>query len=67
MKIATSIFHFENEAYLLFVDYTRRFPIVSKLKSTMPQQVTSHMKLIFSEYSWPETIVSDNDPCYSAE
>ena len=25
------------------------------------------MKLIFSEYSWPETIVSDNRPCYSAE
>ena len=25
------------------------------------------MKLIFSEYSWPETIVSDNGPCYSAE
>ena len=25
------------------------------------------MKLIFSEYGWPETIVSDNGPCYSAE
>ena len=25
------------------------------------------MKLIFTEYSWPETIVSNNRPCYSAE
>ena len=25
------------------------------------------MKLIFSEYSWLETIVSGNRPCYSAE
>ena len=25
------------------------------------------MKLIFSEYGWPETIASDNGPCYSAE
>ena len=25
------------------------------------------MKLLFSEYGWPETIVSDNGPCYSAE
>ena len=33
----------------------------------MAQQVTSHMKVIFSEYGWPETIVSDNSPCYSAE
>ena len=33
----------------------------------MAQQVISHMKLIFSEYGWPETIISDNVPCYSAE
>ena len=25
------------------------------------------MKLVFSEYSWPEIILSDNGPCYSAE
>ena len=25
------------------------------------------MKLVFSEYGWPETIISDNGPCYSAE
>ena len=25
------------------------------------------MKLIFSEYGWSETIVSDNGPCYSDE
>ena len=67
MKVATDIFHFENESYLLIVDYTSRFPIVHKLTSTMPQQVASQMKLILSEYSWPETIVSDNGPCYSAE
>ena len=66
-KITTDIFHFENEYYLLLVDYTSRFPIVHKLTSMMAQQVTSHMKLIFSENGWPETIVSDNGPCYSAE
>ena len=33
----------------------------------MAQQVASHKKLIFSEYGWPETIISDNGPCYSAE
>ena len=66
-KVATNIFHFENDSYLLIVDYTSRFPIVHRLTSTMAQQVASHMKLIFSEYSWPETIISDNSPCYSAE
>ena len=33
----------------------------------MEQQVASCMKLIFSEYGWPETIISGNGPCYSAE
>ena len=67
MKIVTDIFHFENESYLLLVDYTSRFPIVCKLTSTTAQQVASHIKLIFSEYGWPETIISDSGLCYSAE
>ena len=66
-NVATDIFHFKNDSYLLIVNYSRRFPIVHKLTSTMPQQVASHMKLIFSEYGWPETIISDNGPCYSGE
>ena len=44
-----------------------RFPVVHKLMSTTAQQVANQMKLVFSEYGWPETIVSDNGPCYSAE
>ena len=65
-KVATDIFHFKSHSYLLIVHYMRRFPVVHKLTSTTAQQVVSQMKLIFSEYSWPETIISDNRPCYSA-
>ena len=32
-----------------------------------PQHVIGHLKVIFSEYGWPDTIVSDNGPCYMAE
>ena len=67
MKITTDIFHFKNDSYLLIVDYMSRFPVVHKLSSTTAQQDTSQMKLIFSEYGWPETIVSDNGPCYSVD
>ena len=49
------------------VDYTSRFPIVRTLKSMSAQHVTEHFRLIFSEYSWPDTLVSDNGPCYVAE
>ena len=66
-KLAIDIFHFEGVSYLFVFDYTSQFPVVPKLKSMTAQQVTSHFKLIFSEYGWSNTLVSDNGPCYSAE
>ena len=66
-KIATDIFYFDGASYLLIVDYTSRFPVVRKLTSMTAQHVAGQMKLVFSEYGWPETIISDNGPCYSAE
>ena len=66
-KLATNIFHFEGDSYLLLVDYTSRYPIIHKLTSMTAQHVIGHMKVIFSEYDWLDTIVSDNGPCYTAE
>ena len=66
-KVATDIFYFNAASYLLTVDYTNRFPVVRKLTSMTVQHVAGHMKLVISEYGWPETIISDNRPCYSAE
>ena len=31
------------------------------------QHVINHFKLIFSECGWPDTLVSDNGPCYASE
>ena len=66
-KVATNIFHYESQPYLLVVDYTSRFPIVRRLKSMSMQHVAEQFKSIFSEYGWPDTVVSDNGPCYTAE
>ena len=66
-KLATDIFHYEGESYLLLVDCTSQFPIVCKLNSMTAQHVINHFKLIFSEYGWPDTLVSDNGPCYASE
>ena len=66
-KVATDIFYFDGNSYLLIVDYTSRFPIMRKLTSTTAQHVASQMKLVFSDCGWPETIISDNRPCYPAE
>ena len=66
-KLATDILQFEEASYLLIVDYTIRFPVVCKLSSTTGQHVANQCKLIFSEYGWPDTLISDNGPCYTSE
>ena len=66
-KLATNIFHFEGASYLLIVDYTSRFPVVCKLSSITGQHVANQCKLIFSEYGWPETLISNNGLCYTSE
>ena len=65
-KVAMDIFHYELQSYLLIVDYTSRFPIVRKLESMSAQHVAKHFKSIFSQYGWPDTLVSGNGPCYVA-
>ena len=66
-KLATDLFHFEGESHLLLVDYTSHFPILCKLKSMTGQHIADHLKQILAEYGWPDTIVSDNGPCYTSE
>ena len=66
-KLTTDIFHFESVSYLLIVDYTSQYPVVCKLTSLTDQHIANHIKLIFSEYRWPEMLVSDNGPCYTLE
>ena len=41
-KVATDIFHYESQPYLLIVDYTSRFPILRRLKSMSAQNITEH-------------------------
>ena len=59
-KLATDIFTFDNENYLLVVDYTSKFPIICKLSSMTARVVTEVMKSIVSEEG-------DNSPCYASE
>ena len=66
-KLASDIFHFQNDSYLLIVDFTSRFPIVRKLTSMTAKHVASHFSQEFSEYGWPDTLLTDNGPCYAAQ
>ena len=64
VKLATDIFTFNNENYLLIVDYMSRFPVIRHLSNMTAKMVAEHMKAIFSELGVPKTLVSDNGPCY---
>ena len=66
-KLATDIFHFKGASYLLLVDYTSRFPVVCKLSSMTVVHVANQCTLEFSEYGWPESLISDNGPCYTSQ
>ena len=66
-RLVTDIFHFEGASYLLVVDYTSSFPVVCKLTSMTGQHIATQCKLIFPKYGWPETLISDNGPCYMSE
>ena len=66
-KLATDLFHFEGQAYLLIVDYTSQFPIVRKLTSMTAHHIANHCKQIFAEYGWLDTLISDNRPCYTSD
>ena len=65
-KLASE-FHFEGESYLLIVDYTSRFPIIRKLNLMTGKAIAHHMQAIFAEYRWPDTLVTDNGPCYTSK
>ena len=66
-KLATDLFHFEGHSYLLLIDYTSQFPVMRKLTSMMAHHIANHFKQIFAEYGWPDTLISDNGPCYSSK
>ena len=66
-KLASDIFHFQNDSYLLIVDFTSRSPVVRKLTSMTAKHVATHFSQVFSEYGWPDTLLTDNGPCYASQ
>ena len=66
-KLVMNIFHFEGAYNLLIVDYTRRFLIVFKLSSVNAVYIANQCKQVFSEYGWPEILITDNGPCYTSQ
>ena len=42
-KLASDIFYFEGDSYLIIIDYTSQFPIIRKLSSMTSKAIAHHM------------------------
>ena len=63
-KIGSDLFELEGVTYLLVVDCFSKYPEVIRLNTTTYQAIISALKSIFSCYSIPEILISDNGPQY---
>ena len=65
-RVATDLFKFEKNDYVIVVDYYSNYPEIAKLENTSSQQVIEKLKSIFARHGTPLTVVSDNGPQYSS-
>ena len=66
-KVATDLFKFQKNDYVVVVDYYSNYPEIAKLESTTSQQVIQKIKSIFSRHGTPNKVMSDNGPQYSSK
>ena len=64
--IATDMFTWQQNTYLLVADPYSRFPVIRRLTGLSSPSVIAHLRAILEEYGIPEIIQSDNGPQYSS-
>lgn len=65
-KVGTDIFSYNGKKYLISVDYYSKFMEVQKLNSETSFTVIDALKKIFSTHGIPDSLVSDNGPCFNS-
>ena len=61
-KVGTDLFEIYSKSYLIVVDYTQNFFDISKILDKRSSTVILYMKRVFSRYSIPKEVISDNGP-----
>ncbi len=64
-KVGTDLFHCNGKDYVLVIDYYSNFPEIALLTNATANSVITHVKSMFAMHGIPETVVSDNGPCYN--
>ena len=65
-KVASALFEWKGDTYLLAVDYYSRYIEIAKLNQTMMTDVVTHLKSMFARHGIPEMFISDNGPQYAS-
>ena len=65
--IGVDLFTLDDKEYLLTIDYFSGFWEVDKLSSTTTEAVVKKLKVHFSRYGVPCTLISDNGPQFSSQ
>ena len=66
-KVGLDLFDFNQQTYLVTVDYYSNFFEIDYLASTTSRDVIHKVKAHFSRYGIPDTVISDNGPQFSSE
>jgi len=66
-KVATNLFAFNGDNYIVAVDYYSNFLEVDCLRSTSSSAVIQSLNVIFARHGIPDVVVSDNGPQYSSD
>ena len=66
-KIATDLFSWNNDNYLVIVDYFSRFFEMVKLLSISSKAVITKMKRAFATHGIPQQVISDNGTQYTSQ
>ena len=65
-KVGMDLLSFKGRDYLLVVDYFSNYPEVCLLNDTHSSSVIVKLKSIFSRFSIPKVVISDNGPQLSS-
>ena len=66
-KVGADLFQWNDNQYLLVIDYFSHFIEVAKLTSTTSVAVVEHCKSIFTRHGIPSKVMTDNGPQFPSE
>ena len=58
---------FQDKTYILIIDLFSHFPVVRQLHGKSMKVVLNALKEVFSDFGIPESIISNNSPCYKSQ